>query len=265
MIKEIFETLNRQGKKALVPYVTAGDPNIEKTYEIIDFFSENGADLIELGVPFSDPLADGPVIQRAMERAIRSGTNLPKIFDLVREFRKKNSTPIILMGYMNPFYSYGFEKMLDEAKMSGVDGILCVDLPFEEAKEFSGFVRKRGLDFIFLVSPLSNENRIRGIMRHATGFLYFVSVTGVTGEKENLPEDIKKVLVSLKSISRMPVALGFGISGASTIDQFWEYVDGFVVGSALIRRLEDVLFDTNSPIFRDFFFELHSACHKMKA
>ncbi|MEO0264000.1 MAG: tryptophan synthase subunit alpha [candidate division WOR-3 bacterium] len=262
MLRDVFRRLKKEGKKAFIPYITAGDPNLEKTYEIMKRFSDWGADLIELGVPFSDPMADGPTIQRAMERALKGGTNLSQIFQLVSEFRKHRQTPIILMGYMNPFFSYGFHKLVGEAKESGVDGILCVDLPPEEAKEFYISAREKGVELIFLISPLTDRQRLMKIRKYASGFLYFVSVTGVTGERENIPTDVKEMLEVARAVTRMPVVLGFGISGDGTIKDFFEYADGFVVGSALIRRLEEVSFDVYSEGFRSFFSQLEKACHK---
>ncbi|MCS7281686.1 MAG: tryptophan synthase subunit alpha [Desulfobacterota bacterium] len=263
-LKEVFDTLKREGKKALIPYITGGDPTKEKTIEIMDFFAKEGADIIELGVPFSDPMADGPVIQRAMERAIKSKTTLFDILEIVRKFKKQAKIPVVLMGYMNPFFSYGFERLIYEAKESGVDGILCVDLPYEEAYPFWMCAKRGGLDFVCLVSPLTNRSRIARIKRYASGFIYFVSVTGVTGERESLPEDVKGMLIDTKNLTKLPVVLGFGISKAETIEEFFDFTDGFVIGSALVRRLEEVSFDVESKGFKDFFYALERACHKKR-
>ncbi|MCX7857793.1 MAG: tryptophan synthase subunit alpha [Deltaproteobacteria bacterium] len=261
-LKEIFETLRKNEKKALIPYITAGDPDQEKTLEILDFFAREGADIIELGVPFSDPMADGPVIQRAMERALRSGTTIPDILEIVRRFRKNSQKPVILMGYMNPFFAYGFERLVDEAKDSGVNGILCVDLPVEEVYPFWRYAKKKELNFITLVSPLTNNARVKRIEKYASGFIYFVSVTGVTGERESLPLEVRERLIHLRHCTEQPVVLGFGVSKPAIIQEFWNYTDGFVVGSALIRRLEEVSFNIHAEGFKSFFLELEKICHK---
>lgn len=260
-IEEVFCRLRKEGKKALIPYVTAGDPNLKKTYELLSFLSENGADLVEVGVPFSDPMADGVVIQRAMERALRGKTDLKNIFEMLKDFRKHHEIPIILMGYANTFFAYGFERFAEMSQKVGIDGVLTVDLPPEEAEELFLPLKKRAIPSIFLATPTTDERRARVIKRYAKGFLYFVSVTGVTGEREELSKDILERIEFLKNLIKIPVVLGFGISKGKIIEEFYPYVDGFVVGSSLIRRWEEAGFKIDFSL-RSFFGEIEKACHK---
>lgn len=237
-IKDVFVKLKRSKSKAFIPYITAGDPDCEKTVEILELFAENGADVIELGVPFSDPMADGPVIQSAMERALKSGTTLKKTLEIVEKFRKKFKTPIILMGYLNPFFAYGFEQFAKDAKTSGIDGVLIVDLPPEETEEYTKILNKNKITQIFLATPTTDTKRMGIINKYASGFIYFVSVTGVTGVRNVLPFETANKLKILKTYFKIPVVLGFGISGPETIEQFYNYADGFVVGSAIVKKWE---------------------------
>lgn len=237
-IKDVFTKLKGSKSKAFIPYITAGDPDSEKTLEILEIFAKNGADIIELGVPFSDPMADGPVIQSAMERAIKSGTTLTKTLEIIEKFRKKFTTPIILMGYLNPFFAYGFEKFAKDAKESGIDGVLIVDLPPEETEEFTEILKKYKITQIFLATPTTDTKRIGIINEYASGFIYFVSVTGVTGVRNILPFETANKLKILKAYFKIPVVLGFGISGPEVIEQFYNYADGFVVGSAIVKKWE---------------------------
>lgn len=261
-ISEAFRTCEQAGGKALIPYITAGDPDLQKTSEILDFLASHGADVIEVGVPFSDPMADGPVIQRAMERALQAGATLKKVLKAVKDFRRRHVTPVVLMGYYNPFLAYGLEAFAQDAHDAGVDGVLTVDLPPEEAGEFTGLLRKRGLVSIFLLTPVSDEPRIRTVKKVADGFVYFVSVTGVTGERTIKPEDIQDKIGEIKRTIDLPLALGFGISGPDTIRAFSPYVDGFVVGSALIKRLVEGAFSLDeNGAFCTFFRNLEKACH----
>jgi tryptophan synthase alpha chain len=262
-IIKAFRSRQKRGGKVFIPYITAGDPNLARTMEILEFFAGNGADIIELGVPFSDPMADGPVIQRGMERALAAGTTLPKILNLIRSFRERHDLPIILMGYCNPFYAYGFEKFARDAKDAGVDGILTVDLPPEEAGEFTGLLRRQGLLSIFLATPVTDSARLRIIGRAVRGFVYFVSVTGVTGERQALSGDIRERIVEVMRSILLPVVLGFGLSGPEVIKQFHSSVDGFVVGSALVKRLGETMGSPDKEReFRDFFIAMARQCHR---
>lgn len=261
-IEEVFFKLKKEKKKALIPYITAGDPTLEKTMEVLKIFAENGADLIELGVPFSDPMADGPVIQNAMDRALKSGTTLKKVLQLVTAFKKDYTIPIILMGYCNPFFAYNFEKFAMHAQSAGVDGVLIVDLPPEESKEFNQKLKKHNLTQIFLATPLTDEKRISYIKHFAKGFIYFVSVTGVTGERTSLPKETSEKLKAIKLYSRLPVVLGFGISGPEIIKDYYDVADGFVVGSALVKRWEEAAHNkTKESDFIEFFKSLSEVCH----
>ncbi len=262
-IDKVFEKLNSSKNKAIIPYLTGGDPDIDRTLKLMQFYAENGADIIEIGVPFSDPMADGPVIQAAMERALKAGTTLKSILNLVKRFRRNYDTPLVLMGYMNPFYAYGLERFCKDAKEAGVDGILTVDMPPEEAEEFVSYQRKYDLTPVFLVTPVTNEDRILKIKKYATSFVYFVSVTGVTGERVSLPADTEKKLIEIKKLINMPTVIGFGISSPEIIISFYDIADGFVIGSALVKRAERIWSSTeNARDFENFFKSLAFACHK---
>ncbi|HPP07064.1 MAG TPA: tryptophan synthase subunit alpha, partial [Syntrophorhabdaceae bacterium] len=198
------------------------------------------ADIIELGVPFSDPLADGPVIQRAMERALKNHIDLKDILMVVKGFKEKYDIPVILMGYYNPFFQYGLKRFGDDCLKSGVDGVLTVDMPPEEAKDMKAALKGNGIATIFLATPVTDKKRINKIKRMAEGFIYFVSVTGVTGIREELPVDIKEKIKEIKNSIRLPVVLGFGISSTDTIRRFYDTCDGFVVGSAIVKQWHEV-------------------------
>jgi tryptophan synthase alpha chain len=262
-IKKVFSQLKKSNKKAFIPYITAGDPNIEKTYEILGILAELGADIIELGVPFSDPMADGPVIQKAMERALKSGTTLKKTLEIVSTFKSKYNIPIILMGYLNPFHAYGFETFARDAKNAGIDGILIVDLPPEEADEYHSIIKKYKLTQIFLATPTTDFKRVNVIKKFANGFLYFVSVTGVTGIRDALPIEISNKLKMLKVYLNIPIVLGFGVSKPETIKAFYNYADGFVVGSAIVKKWEEAFNDTQKKEeLVQFINSLSKACHE---
>ena len=237
-IEDKFRELREKGKAALVTYVTAGDPTLEITPDIVCKLEEVGADLIELGVPFSDPTADGVAIQLASERALQSGTTLHGVLDSVRLIRKRSQVPIILFGYYNPFFAYGLERLTRDAKDVGVDGILVVDLPPEEAKEFKTHTDREGLNLIFLLAPTSTTERIKLIAHHASGFVYLVSVTGVTGERPNLDYNLKSLVDEIKTHTRLPVGIGFGVSTPEQVRRIADIADAVIVGSALVRIIE---------------------------
>ena len=235
-IKACFEQLKSQGRKALVPFVTAGDPALDATVPLMHTLAENGADLIEIGIPFSDPMADGPVIQLADERALANGVNTHKVLDMVREFRKTNSsTPVVLMGYMNPVERYGYEAFARDAAEAGVDGMITVDLP----PEFSGPVHeafdKVGIDCIFLIAPTTQTARIEKIAAAARGYLYYVSLKGVTGAGHLDVDAVQEKLETIRKITDLPITVGFGIKDAATARQVGAVADGVVVGSALVN------------------------------
>ena len=197
-IENKFAELRRKGEAALIPFVTAGDPNLATTLRILHALENGGADCIELGIPFSDPTADGPTIQRSSERALRNGLSLPRILQLVREFRRKSEVPIVLFGYFNPIFHYGLENFCRAAAHAGADGILCVDLPPEESAELKGWTDAKGLDLIFLLSPTSGPDRVRLVAGRGRGFIYYVSVTGVTGARQAIDSQLRSQVARVR-------------------------------------------------------------------
>jgi tryptophan synthase alpha chain len=239
LIKDCFSDLQRNQKKALITFITAGDPFIKDTVPLMHALVSGGADILELGVPFSDPMADGEVIQRASERALVNGTNLDDVFDMVRLFRCDNKkTPIVLMGYYNPFQNISHESFATKCLEAGVDGILVVDLPPDEAEHFNAALAKVSVDQIFLVAPNSPEARIHKVCKLASGFVYFVSVKGVTGGKSFDAEEISLSIARTKEISGLPVGLGFGIKSAAAAAAAAAISDGVVIGSAIVEFIE---------------------------
>ena len=238
-ISRTFEKLRSEGRKALIPFITAGYPDINTTEKFIYELEKSGADLIELGVPFSDPMADGPVIQMASERSLANGTNLKTILELVKKVRKRTEIPIILMGYYNPFFIYGLKRISRDAKDAGVDGFLIVDLPPEEAGEMKAQTDRAGLDIIFLLAPTSDEKRINLITKNGTGFIYYVSLTGVTGIRSELDRDIRKQIKKIRRKTRLPIGVGFGISSPAHAKRVAKWADAVVVGSAIIKIVEN--------------------------
>lgn len=237
-IESRFKTLQSRGDKALIPFLTAGDPGLAVTHDIVLAMDEAGADIIELGVPFSDPIADGPVIQRATERSLAAGTTLEDTLSLVRRIRRTSDIPILLFSYYNPLLCYGLERLGDTAREAGVDGILATDLTVEESDSFVEAMQSRGLSTVFLVAPTSSPERIERIAHTSTGFLYAVSRTGVTGERSELPDELTEFLRLLKSRATLPIAVGFGISRPEHVQSVWREADGAVVGSAIVREIE---------------------------
>ncbi|WP_306533026.1 tryptophan synthase subunit alpha [Geobacter sp.] len=233
-----FAELKRNGKKALVTFITAGDPDLAATEELIPLLAESGADIIELGVPFSDPMADGPTIQLSSERALAAGTTLPKILATVKSVRARTQVPIVLMGYFNPILSYGLERFAADAAAAGVDGVLLVDLPPEEAGEFKVCADRHGIDVIFLLTPTSDAARIRTVARQARGFIYYVSVTGVTGVRSGVEESVSGNVAAIRERTTVPVAVGFGIATPEQAARVAAVADGVVVGSAIVKLFE---------------------------
>jgi tryptophan synthase alpha chain len=226
-------------KPALVAYVTCGDPDIATTREIVLTAIEAGADAIELGVPFSDPVADGPVIQRASERALKHGTSLAQVLTLAAEIRQKaQSTGLIVFTYLNPILRVGMEKFCKVARAAGVDGALVTDLPVEEAGDYLAAMREHDLSPVFLAAPTSPDERLRRISEASRGFVYAVSRTGVTGQRQELAEDARKLVKRLRRVTRLPIALGFGISTAEQFAEVGEFADVVVVGSAIVETIE---------------------------
>lgn len=236
-IRKMFQNLQQQGHKALIPFITAGDPDLATTTRLIPTLAEAGADIIELGVPFSDPMADGPVIQKADERALAHGTSLSDILKLVQQARSTVKTPILLMGYYNPILAYGLKRYAQQARQAGVDATLVVDLPPEAAEPLNRELRRVGIDLIFLLTPTSDEARIRRVCRQARGFLYFVSMTGVTGGKLQEEAAIRRKIGEIRRHTDLPVVIGFGISKPAQARQMARLADGIVIGSALVAHL----------------------------
>lgn len=237
-ITQTFKRLKKEGKKALIPFITAGDPNLSVTEKLIYTLEGAGADIIELGVPFSDPMADGPVIQAASERALKKKVTLKQILSLVSKVRKKSKVPILLMGYYNPVFVMGPEVFAQAAGRAGVDAVLIVDLPPEEAGDLKRFLKKNKIDLVHLLAPTSDQDRIKKAARSGSGFLYYVSLTGVTGAKLTITREIKNQIQKIRKQSRLPIAVGFGISRPDQARKVASHADGVVVGSALVKIVE---------------------------
>jgi tryptophan synthase alpha chain len=237
-IQPLFDRLRKEGKKALITFITAGDPDLTTTGELIPVLEEAGADLIELGIPFSDPMADGPTIQLSSERALAAGTTLSAILAMVKKVRTVTAVPIILMGYYNPILAYGLEQFSVDAAAAGVDGVLIVDLPPEESDEMHRSAISAGIDLIYLLTPTSDARRVAKVMKLASGFVYYVSVTGVTGARAAVADDVAAAVSTIRGGSRIPVAVGFGISTPQQAGEVAGFADGVVVGSALVRHFE---------------------------
>ncbi|MFN2644718.1 MAG: tryptophan synthase subunit alpha [Burkholderiales bacterium] len=234
-----FETLARAKRKALIPYITAGDPHPSLTVPLLGGLVEAGCDIIELGVPFSDPMADGPVIQRSGERALKHGVGLGDVLRMVAEFRKSDSaTPIVLMGYANPIEAMGVERFAAEAKRSGIDGVIVVDYPPEECAEFSALMKGNDIDPIFLLAPTSTAKRIDEVGRCGSGYLYYVSLRGVTGAAHLDLSDVAARIPKIRAATRLPIGVGFGIRDAESARRVAETADAVVIGSRLIQEIE---------------------------
>ncbi|MCS7024532.1 MAG: tryptophan synthase subunit alpha [Bryobacteraceae bacterium] len=237
-IRSLFERKRQQGRPALIAYLTAGDPTPEHTPRLAAALERGGVDLIELGVPFSDPIADGPVIQAASERSLAAGTTLPLVLEMAEEIRKHSEIPLLLFSYLNPVLRYGSAALARDAKKSGIDGVLLTDLSVEEAGSLAPEMRRAGLDTVFLASPTSPPRRLALVAEHSSGFVYLVSRTGVTGERESLSESIHELVASLRKITTLPLAVGFGISTPEQVAKVGALADGVVVGSAFVRLVE---------------------------
>lgn len=234
-----FEQLAKVGRKALIPFITAGDPNSDFTVPMMHAMVKAGADIIELGVPFSDPMADGPIIQRASERALEHHMSLRKVLQLATEFRKNDQqTPIVLMGYLNPIEVLGYEVFANAAQKADIDGVLTVDMPPEEAEQYVALLKARAIDPIFLLAPNSSDERIRKMDAVGSGYLYYVSLKGVTGAGHLNTSDVKSKLQQIRAITQLPVGIGFGVKDAETARTVSGLGDGVVVGSALISKIE---------------------------
>jgi len=238
-IGEKFASLRARNEKALIVYLTAGDPSLDITKKIILGLERAGVDIIEIGVPFSDPTADGPVIQAASQRALKTGTTLEGVLKMVADIRKTSQIPIVLFGYFNPIFAYGVEKFAQASQKAGVDGVLVVDLPPEEADELRIYSDAAGLDFISLVAPTTGRDRLKTILKSATGFLYYISITGVTGTAAPKIDDIAHDVAKIRKTTRMPIAVGFGISNAAQAKEIGALADGIVIGSAVVTLIDE--------------------------
>jgi tryptophan synthase alpha chain len=238
-IQGCFEALAKAKRKALIPYITAGDPHPSLTVPLMRALVESGADILELGVPFSDPMADGPVIQRSGERALKHGVGLTNVLSMVKDFRQADdATPVVLMGYANPIEAMGAEKFAAAAKAAGVDGVLVVDYPPEECVEFAALMKRNDVDPIFLLAPTSSDKRIEEVVRVGSGYLYYVSLRGVTGAANIDVSEISSKMPKIRAATRMPIGVGFGIRDAESARRIAQSADAVVIGSRIIQEIE---------------------------
>ena len=264
-IKSAFERLDGEGRKALIPFITAGDPDVALTLPLMHTLVEAGADVIELGVPFSDPMADGPTIQRASERALAKGMTLRKVLALVVEFRKTDSkTPVVLMGYANPIEAMGLEKFAAAAAQAGVDGVLVVDYPPEEAVSFGAAMKAHGMDPIFLLAPTSSAERIAHVAEIASGYVYYVSLAGVTGSGALNVDAVAERLPLIREKTGLPVGVGFGIRDASTAARIAGIADAVVVGSRIIEEIEKSTAETACANVRTLVADIRRGVDEVK-
>lgn len=237
-ISETFEKLKQSGGKAFIPFITAGDPDLPTTVQLVLELERAGADIVELGIPFSDPVADGPTIQRSSERALRNGYRFADHLGAVTEIRRQSRIPLVLFSYYNPIFQYGLENLARDARSAGVDGVLVTDITPEEGENYCGCLTRHGLDPIFLVAPTSSESRITRIVQSCRGFVYVVSRAGVTGAQESLSSSVLPTLQRVRAHTGIPVAVGFGISRPDQVRAVWQIADGAVVGSAIVAQIE---------------------------
>ncbi|MDE3160010.1 MAG: tryptophan synthase subunit alpha [Acidobacteriota bacterium] len=237
-IGRLFDCLKRDGRKGLIAYLTAGDPSPDRTADLVGALVRGGADLIELGVPFSDPIADGPVIQRAGERALTAGTTLGSVLDIAAEIRRRSEVPLLLFTYLNPVLRYGLERLAADAARQGIDGCLLTDASVDEAQDYAAAMHRHGLDTVFLAAPTSTRRRLELVARYSTGFIYLVSRTGVTGEREQLSDSVAPLVRAVRAVTDLPLAVGFGISRPEHVAELARQVEAVVVGSAFVRLIE---------------------------
>ena len=237
-VKRLFKPLRAEGRCGVIAYVTCGDPDVATTPRIVEELERAGADAIELGVPFSDPIADGPVIQRGSDRALKAGTTVPKVLEIAAEIRKHSEIPLLLFTYMNPLLRYGLDALARDAVAHGIDGCLLTDLSVEEAEPYTAAMRQRGLDTVFIAAPTSTERRLKLVAEYSSGFIYLVSRTGVTGERTALSDGFRLLVKSMRRVTRLPLAVGFGISTADQARAVGAIADGVAVGSAFERVIE---------------------------
>jgi tryptophan synthase alpha chain len=232
-----FTQLQKETRKGFIPFVTAGDPDIETSLEIVLKLVELGSDIIELGVPFSDPVADGPTIQRSSQRALKNGVNVSDVLALARRIRERTETPLVLFSYLNPLLRYDFSRMCRDAAAAGIDGVLITDVVDDEASELSTSLNDHGLDLISLIAPTTTDERLDRIARSSSGFLYAVSLAGVTGVRDRISSDAEKLVARAQRITELPIAVGFGISNREQVSDVWRFADAAVVGSAIVAEI----------------------------
>jgi len=238
-IEKKFQDLKKGNRKAFIIFITAGYPDLEATGRLILEFSKIGVDIIELGVPFSDPLADGPIIQEASQVALKNNVHLRDILSLVKKIRRQVNTPIVLMTYYNPLFCFGEERFVRAAKGCGVDGVIIPDLPPEEGRLFLDLARRACIDTILFVSPTTTQARMKFISRLSRGFIYYVSLTGVTGPRQKLPLDLKRKIKMIRKYTSKPICVGFGVSSRQQVGQIHKIADGVIIGSAIVKKIRD--------------------------
>ena len=236
-IGEKFNELQRTGRKGFVPFVTAGDPDLETSLLVVQVLAEEGADIIELGVPFSDPMADGPTIQASSQRALINDVTLADVLDLARSFRERSEVPVVLFSYLNPLLQYGVDRLRDDASEIGIDGILITDIVDDEAAEMSDIFAEKGIDLISLAAPTTSDERLEKICSRARGFIYAVSRAGVTGAQANMSREAERLVRRVRKFTELPVAVGFGISTRTQVEDVWRFADAAVVGSAIVAEI----------------------------
>jgi tryptophan synthase alpha chain len=262
-IRETFEHTAAENRAALMPFVTAGYPSLEMSGKLLDALVEGGADIIEIGVPFSDPLADGATVQASSQKALDNGTTLADCIELVRAFRERGGTiPILLMGYTNPFYQYGIERLASGAADAGIDGLLIPDLPSDESEEFQQPLRAQGLDLIYFLAPTSTDRRIADVAHRATGFIYCVALTGVTGARDQMADELPEYIARIRAANDLPLSIGFGISKPEHAAAVAEIADGVIVASALINHLDTLPTEDQPEGARSFVRQLADATHR---
>lgn len=248
-----FDDLRAIGRRGFIPFVSAGDPDLARSLEIALTLAENGADIIELGVPFSDPMADGPTIQASSQRALKKDVTIGQILDMVRQIRTKTDVPIVLFSYLNPLYRYGIEKLAKDAADAGVDGVLVTDAVDDEAAAISKTLKANNLDLISLIAPTTSDQRLKSIADHASGFIYAVSRAGVTGARKETSDTAEILVNRARKFTGLPIAVGFGISTREQIEDVWRYADAAVVGSAIVAEIERSIPEGNTvKCVRDF-------------
>lgn len=264
-IEKKFVELKQADEAALIPFITAGDPDLQTTLKIMRALEAGGADCIELGIPFSDPTADGPTIQRASERALKKHINLRQILQMLGQFRSDSDLPVILFGYFNPFFRFGLQSFCRQSARAGADGVLCVDLPPEESEELKRWTDAEEMNLIFLLSPTSGEDRVKLVTQKGRGFIYYVSVTGVTGARQSFDDQLRSQVAEVRRVTSVPVGVGFGISTPRQAAWIVEFADAVVIGSALVATIEHADGSlAKAKAARDFMLKIKRAMKKSR-